>query len=342
MNPSDSELNLQAPTGDSPSNRGARTGRGQPRTAGKDTDGTSSSQIAANRRNAKKSTGPKSTVGKEIVSQNAVTHGMLSRSSLIREGEGQEDVAAFDALHARLREELKPQSVLDELDIARIAISVTRLERVQRRELGMRRQDLDGTSSRRDSRQRAAVHRAITAVEYVPPGDESAPAVPLDEADWSVLFESSMGLGYVLKFLSVLQQDLTNGFGLGANSLRQLEMLFGRARGGLHDWCAGYAERLASHADDTELRSYSRKLDRVLGEEIERVAAKIPEIQEIEKRSSQIEPALHALPDGPAYDTLLRYEAGFLRDIRQAEASLTRRRAARSTLTGIGGPGGTV
>src|SRR5262245_318242 len=40
-------------------------------------------QIAANRANAKKSTGPRTLEGKEIVARNAIRHGLTSRSPLL-------------------------------------------------------------------------------------------------------------------------------------------------------------------------------------------------------------------------------------------------------------------
>ncbi|HEX9841636.1 MAG TPA: hypothetical protein VGC20_02755 [bacterium] len=43
----------------------------------------SKKQIAANRRNAKKSTGPRPPEGKAASAQNAVKHGLLSRTPLL-------------------------------------------------------------------------------------------------------------------------------------------------------------------------------------------------------------------------------------------------------------------
>lgn len=44
---------------------------------------TSEAQVAANRRNARKSTGPKTAAGKRRVSQNAQRHGILSEIAVI-------------------------------------------------------------------------------------------------------------------------------------------------------------------------------------------------------------------------------------------------------------------
>jgi hypothetical protein len=62
-------------------------------------------QIAANRRNAQKSTGPKSAETKATVSQNAIRHGLCARFRVLEEVESQE---AFDAFLNRLIEDEQP------------------------------------------------------------------------------------------------------------------------------------------------------------------------------------------------------------------------------------------
>jgi len=63
-------------------------------------------QIAANRRNAKKSTGPTSEAGKAASSMNNLRHG-LRASTLILPHEKQED---FDEILAAIQQEYQPQS----------------------------------------------------------------------------------------------------------------------------------------------------------------------------------------------------------------------------------------
>ncbi|MBV9613636.1 MAG: hypothetical protein JO091_14270 [Acidobacteriaceae bacterium] len=62
-------------------------------------------QIAANRRNAQKSTGPKTAEGKATVSQNRTVHGLCGRFEVITEIESQED---FDTLLEHFLAENKP------------------------------------------------------------------------------------------------------------------------------------------------------------------------------------------------------------------------------------------
>ncbi|MGH9655352.1 MAG: hypothetical protein ACRD6B_18020 [Bryobacteraceae bacterium] len=62
-------------------------------------------QIAANRRNAKKSTGPKSAETKAKVAQNGVKHGLCAKFRVLKEVEKQED---FDAFLNKLIEDEQP------------------------------------------------------------------------------------------------------------------------------------------------------------------------------------------------------------------------------------------
>ena len=62
-------------------------------------------QIAANRRNAQKSTGPRTEEGKAKVSQNRTTHGLCGKFFVLAEVEKQED---YETLLARFIEEEQP------------------------------------------------------------------------------------------------------------------------------------------------------------------------------------------------------------------------------------------
>jgi hypothetical protein len=62
-------------------------------------------QTAANRRNARKSTGPTTPQGKATASMNGLRHGLRART-VILPGEKQED---FDEILAGLQDEYQPQ-----------------------------------------------------------------------------------------------------------------------------------------------------------------------------------------------------------------------------------------
>ena len=65
---------------------------------------TTTANIAANRENAKLSTGPRTDAGKRVVSQNARTHGLTSKTLVL----ASEEQSEFDQLHARLLARFTP------------------------------------------------------------------------------------------------------------------------------------------------------------------------------------------------------------------------------------------
>lgn len=82
-------------------------------------------QIAANRRNAQRSSGPQTPEGKERSSRNAVTHGLTARAGLL----AGEDPDAFIRLRREIINDLRPEDTL-ELELAEQIVSlVWRLRR---------------------------------------------------------------------------------------------------------------------------------------------------------------------------------------------------------------------
>ena len=88
----------------------------------------STKQLAANRTNAKRSTGPKSGFGKARSRMNACKHGLTAQQIVI----GNEDPAQLDILVAGLEEEYEPQSMLEVELIGRLAVALWRLRRIPR------------------------------------------------------------------------------------------------------------------------------------------------------------------------------------------------------------------
>src|SRR5208337_1942904 len=86
---------------------------------------TSPKQVAANRRNAMRSTGPRTTVGKLASKFNATKHGLRASEIVIP---GQEDPLEFEALLQELWADWRPEgrteiSLVTEIAIAQVATS---------------------------------------------------------------------------------------------------------------------------------------------------------------------------------------------------------------------------
>jgi hypothetical protein len=93
----------------------------------------SPTQLAANRRNAAKSTGPKTAEGKAAASRNALRHGLTARQ-IVCYGERESVYAAF---HATMRENLAPADEVEEQLVERIILCSWRLRRIARAERGL-------------------------------------------------------------------------------------------------------------------------------------------------------------------------------------------------------------
>ena len=74
----------------------------------------SDKRLAANRKNAQKSTGPKTESGKRTVSRNGLKHGAFARDLIIRSPYLEEDPDEFNRLLASLTDELKPETLFQE------------------------------------------------------------------------------------------------------------------------------------------------------------------------------------------------------------------------------------
>jgi len=97
---------------------------------------TSPWRLAANRRNAQKSTGPKTPVGRAVSKMNAVKHGILSKEVVVRGLHIKESRREFAALHQRFRDELLPAGPLEEMLVDQIVTTHWRLRRALTAESG--------------------------------------------------------------------------------------------------------------------------------------------------------------------------------------------------------------
>jgi hypothetical protein len=89
---------------------------------------TSEARIAANRRNAEKSTGPRTEQGKAVVAQNAVTHGLWARRPILKD----EDPQEFELHRTRMLQGLAPDGPKEEPLAERIVALWWRLKRAER------------------------------------------------------------------------------------------------------------------------------------------------------------------------------------------------------------------
>ena len=91
------------------------------------TNKTTRAQIAANQRNAQKSTGPSTTQGKALASQNSLKHGLTATQIVIKS----EDQADFDLHQAQIFDELAPSTPIESALADRVVSTLWRLKRAE-------------------------------------------------------------------------------------------------------------------------------------------------------------------------------------------------------------------
>jgi len=112
---------------------------------------TTEKQVAANRRNAQKSTGPRTPNGRAVFRMNALKHGILSRQVLVKGLILQESSKELEALYRRFWDDLHPVGVVEEMLTDQIVTAHWRLRRALTAESGEIALSVD-TGQRRRSR----------------------------------------------------------------------------------------------------------------------------------------------------------------------------------------------
>jgi hypothetical protein len=93
-------------------------------------------QLAANRLNAKKSTGPKTSAGKAATSKNAIKYGVFSQSVLVASYDHIESPYEFAMLWQEFYDSLVPVGPIEEALVEQILTAVWRMRRARKAESG--------------------------------------------------------------------------------------------------------------------------------------------------------------------------------------------------------------
>jgi len=101
---------------------------------------SSERQVAANRKNALKSTGPRTAAGKTSSSRNALKHGLLSAQMVLPDEDPKELAALADAIH----ECLAPEGEMEQALVDRVVACLWRLRRVHQVEASVYGLEISG------------------------------------------------------------------------------------------------------------------------------------------------------------------------------------------------------
>jgi len=144
----------------------------------------SAAQIAANRRNALKSTGPKTARGRAVAARNALQHGLRSRAALLP----REDFRGFLRLLARFRAEYRPRQPAARTCVFQLSLAVWKLHRADQIEKQLYQENsIPGVVlrlailARYRATLRCSFHRSVTRLRFFP--SEANPAsLPIEKS----------------------------------------------------------------------------------------------------------------------------------------------------------------
>jgi hypothetical protein len=123
-------------------------------------------QVAANRKNAKKSTGPKSAPGKDKTKLNGMTHGLCTEQLVLPS----EDAAEFQAFLDAWTDDWKPTTMARAQLVKEAAIAAWRKDRCVRAEATRLGQRIRETVGRRRAQEEKAVDQAVASLPDDPRG----------------------------------------------------------------------------------------------------------------------------------------------------------------------------
>jgi hypothetical protein len=275
-------------------------------------------QMAANRKNALKSTGPRTPEGKGAVRYNALQHGLLAQAVFIGAGAGREDSEEYAALLTELREALQPEGRLELIMVEKIAVAYWRLCRAGRAEVGAVRRVVDELEQRKHETHEEALRRDLRELSQ----------------DFHSLVSSAMmddGGPSVPERLERYREDLRRRLRKNPLGVRHLLATVDAAMGEIRD-VGKLSETLRSQLErefpDEQGWRYGRKeLEGLLvrlREERQELEHLVEQVERREAEALEVAQADASLPGDGDMARIHRYETMYERQLYQAMQQLER------------------
>ena len=302
---------------------------------------SSARKIAANRRNAQRSTGPKTPQGKAAVRYNALKHGLLAKEVVITSGEGRENPAVFRDLLRALMEDLQPVGISEQLLVERIAVCQWRLRRAVRYETAEIRRSYGIPRSEDDGPRNSTLARSLLS------GLSGLAPAPGGLA--TMLERTTGGIDELLELVRDAHFDVLAQGHLSKPLQQRLLTAFGAEADSVAVSCFMHNYPLLDHDEDDEDEAKfpqllenppspeecKQRLIQTLMNEFERLKDLRQQVAKRQAAERELDQACLALPPEPATDRLLRYETAIERQLYKALAELERlqrRRGAERVL----------
>lgn len=273
---------------------------------------TSAKQIAANRRNAVKSTGPRTPRGRAVSKMNAVKHGILSREVLVRGRLHQESAEEFEALHQRFVDDLQPQGALEEMQVDQIVAAHWRLRRALAAESGEIALGMDSSERHRNR----GFNPALQWMKWLALGD------PVHAME-----QSSIGNSILITWLTEIRDSVKVEGSLTEASIQKLaDRLQGKPNQLVRDL---ESFRKGSDPAPKPLNARAREVEKA--EALDFLNRKISMFQQLkwmcaeeEEQEEESRRSAAMLPSDKVLDKILRYEVKLERQIERCMIQLER------------------
>ena len=273
---------------------------------------TSAKQIAANRRNAVKSTGPRTPQGRAVSKMNALKHGILSQQVLVRGLNVQESTRELKALHRRFWEDLQPVGVTEEMLVDQIVTAHWRLRRALTAESGEIALNVD-KGQRRHSR---GTNPVLQWMKWTAFGD------PIHAME-----ESSIGNSILRGWLGEVRNAVEAEGALTEGAVQELAGRFGGKPNSLVDKVEAFRRKLETDPDRLDAALQERQKAETLtflDRQINVFQIWLERCVEEEESEEDARQAAAVLPSAEVLDKILRYETKLERQMYRAMAQLER------------------
>lgn len=270
-------------------------------------------QLAANRRNAEKSTGPKTPAGRAIAKMNAVKHGILSKEVVVRGRYIQESTREFTALHQRFVAALGPVGPVEEMLVDQIVTTHWRLRRALKAESGEVALSVDGGRWQRYR----GMHPALQWLQWEALGD------PIRNMQ-----DSALGSRFLEKWLGDVREAVEQDGELTEAAIQALGKGFGGKPNVLTRELQELRVSLLQNAeglDGAALRERNQQRALAfLNKKLRRLTWWKSECEAREKSAEEAHEAAAVLPALPVLEKILRYETKLERQMYRAMNQLER------------------
>jgi hypothetical protein len=272
-------------------------------------------QLAANQRNAEKSTGPKTPAGRAVSKMNALKHGILSKEVLVSGRNVRESRRELAALHQRFWDELQPIGPMEEMLVDQIVTAHWRLRRALTAESGEIALSVDGGCWQRDK------HNPLTLLL-------AFPSLPGTEPLITKLEQSVWGCRYLAHCLDKVRKAVERDGELTEamlkefkDALRDQTADMGRKLEEFYAWRSSNPDKLEPEALRTRLKE---QVLQYLNQKIREVDYQMERREKREALEEEARQAAAVLPAPAVLDKIMRYETKLERQQYRAMAQLER------------------